>query len=190
MAALPLAVSIPDFATQMEMAVNSNTLLNAKVPALAKSAGSIAKTIITKDSGALEATSPEPEEEPQKRPRRRSNKRRRGREHSEKGQVTVEFPVVFALATAALLLCVHFLSYGFSHMLANHAAEEAAHAYGIGMSSEEVQRDVADHLPDAYGSGLVINRSPDDQVTVTLPVPSIVELHTSAKAGIVREVHS
>jgi hypothetical protein len=99
----------------------------------------------------------------------------------------VEFPVVFALATAALLLCVQLLGYGVSYMLANHAAEEAARDYGIGMSTEEVHQDVAKHLPDAYGSGMTITRTPDDRVTVTLPVPSAMRLHTSAEAGIVWE---
>jgi hypothetical protein len=99
----------------------------------------------------------------------------------------VEFPVVFALATAALLLCVQLLGYGVSYMLANHAAEEAARDYGIGMSTEEVHQDVAKHLPDAYGSGMTITRTPDDRVTVTLPVPSAMRLRTSAEAGIVWE---
>lgn len=98
--------------------------------------------------------------------------------------------MVFALATAALLLCVQLLGYGISSMLANNAAEEAARDYGIGMSAEEVRRDVADHLPDAYDSSMTITRHPDDTVTVALPVPSVVELRTSAEAGIVREGRS
>ena len=193
MAAIPLTIAVPDLTSQMEMAVNSNTLLTAKLPALVKATHYIAKTILaetvgtTGTAGTAGSIAPGPRggAQPQPQPQRRRARRWRGR--SEKGQVTVEFPVVFALATAALLLCVQLLGYGVSYMLANHAAEEAARDYGIGMSTEEVHQDVAKHLPDAYGSGMTITRTPDDRVTVTLPVPSAMRLRTSAEAGIVWE---
>ena len=187
MASIPLATSIPDLTGQIEMAVNSNALLTAKVPVLAKAARSVAVAALADEAGALGPPSPGPEEA-QPRPQQRKRKRRRGR--SERGQVMVEFPVVFAFATAALLLCVQLLGYGVSYMYANHAAEEAAHSYGVGMSSDEVYQEVADHLPEAYSSDMTITRGVDDRVTVTLPVPSVVQLHTSAKAGIVRESRS
>ena len=193
MAAIPLTIAVPDLTSQMEMAVNSNTLLTAKLPALVKATHYIAKTILAETVGTAGtagtagsiAPGPRGGAQPQPQPQRRRARRWRGR--SEKGQVTVEFPVVFALATAALLLCVQLLGYGVSYMLANHAAEEAARDYGIGMSTEEVHQDVAKHLPDAYGSGMTITRTPDDRVTVTLPVPSAMRLRTSAEAGIVWE---
>ena len=182
MAAVPLIVSIPDLTTRMEMTVNSNALLTTEVPPLAKAVRSITGTILAERAGvSTSRSSPR---------RRRGGKGRHWRERSDEGQVTVEFPVVFALATAALLLCVQLLGYGISSMLANNAAEEAARDYGIGMSAEEVRRDVADHLPDAYDSSMTITRHPDDTVTVALPVPSVVELRTSAEAGIVREGRS
>ena len=187
MASIPLATSIPDLTGQIEMAVNSNALLTAKVPVLAKAARSVAVAALADEAGALGPASPGPEEA-QPRPQQRKRKRRRGR--SERGQVMVEFPVVFAFATAALLLCVQLLGYGVSYMYANHAAEEAAHSYGVGMSSDEVYQEVADHLPEAYSSDMTITRGVDDRVTVTLPVPSVVQLHTSAKAGIVWESRS
>ena len=187
MASIPLATSIPDLTGQIEMAVNSNALLTAKVPVLAKAARSVAVAALADEAGALGPASPGPEEA-QPRPQQRKRKRRRGR--SARGQVMVEFPVVFAFATAALLLCVQLLGYGVSYMYANHAAEEAAHSYGVGMSSDEVYQEVADHLPEAYSSDMTITRGVDDRVTVTLPVPSVVQLHTSAKAGIVRESRS
>jgi len=196
MAAIPLAIAVPDLISQMEMAVNSNTLLTAKLPALIKATHYIAKTILAETVGTTGSIAPEPRGEaqrqpPQPRPQQPQRRRaRRWRGRSEKGQVTVEFPVVFALATAALLLCVQLLGYGVSYMLANHAAEEAARDYGIGMSTEEVHQDVAKHLPDAYGSSMTITRTPDDRVTVTLPVPSAMRLHTSAEAGIVWEAQS
>ena len=191
MAAVPLIVSIPDLTTRMEMTVNSNALLTTEVPPLAKAVRSITGTILAGRAGASTSPPPEPEDEARSSPRRRrGGKGRHWRERSDKGQVTVEFPVVFALATAALLLCVQLLGYGISSMLANNAAEEAARDYGIGMSAEEVRRDVADHLPDAYDSSMTITRHPDDTVTVALPVPSVVELRTSAEAGIVREGRS
>ncbi len=193
MAAIPLTIAVPDLTSQMEMAVNSNTLLTAKLPALVKATHYIAKTILAETVGTTGtpgttgsiAPGPRGGAQPPPQPQRRRARRWRGR--SEKGQVTVEFPVVFALATAALLLCVQLLGYGVSYMLANHAAEEAARDYGIGMSTEEVHQDVAKHLPDAYGSGMTITRTPDDRVTVTLPVPSAMRLRTSAEAGIVWE---
>ena len=196
MAAIPLAIAVPDLTSQMEMAVNSNTLLTAKLPALIKATHYIAKTILAETVGTTGSIAPEPRGEaqrqpPQPRPQQPQRRRaRRWRGRSEKGQVTVEFPVVFALATAALLLCVQLLGYGVSYMLANHAAEEAARDYGIGMSTEEVHQDVAKHLPDAYGSSMTITRTPDDRVTVTLPVPSAMRLRTSAEAGIVWEAQS
>ena len=177
MAAIPLTIAVPDLTSQMEMAVNSNTLLTAKLPALIKATHYIAKTILAETVGTAGSIAPEPRGEAQRQPQppqppqpqRRRARRWRGR--SEKGQVTVEFPVVF-------------------DMLANHAAEEAARDYGIGMSTEEVHQDVAKHLPDAYGSSMTITRTPDDRVTVTLPVPSAMRLHTSAEAGIVWEAQS
>ena len=193
MAAIPLAIAVPDLTSQMEMAVNSNTLLTAKLPALIKATHYIAKTILAETVGTAGSIAPEPRGEAQRQPQPPQPQRRRARRwrgRSEKGQVTVEFPVVFALATAALLLCVQLLGYGVSYMLANHAAEEAARDYGIGMSTEEVHQDVAKHLPDAYGSSMTITRTPDDRVTVTLPVPSAMRLHTSAEAGIVWEAQS
>ena len=193
MAAIPLTIAVPDLTSQMEMAVNSNTLLTAKLPALIKATHYIAKTILAETVGTAGSIAPEPRGEAQRQPQPPQPQRRRARRwrgRSEKGQVTVEFPVVFALATAALLLCVQLLGYGISSMLANNAAEEAARDYGIGMSAEEVRRDVADHLPDAYDSSMTITRHPDDTVTVALPVPSVVELRTSAEAGIVREGRS
>ena len=193
MAAIPLAIAVPDLTSQMEMAVNSNTLLTAKLPALVKATHYIAKTILAETVGTAGSIAPEPRGEAQRQPQPPQPQRRRARRwrgRSEKGQVTVEFPVVFALATAALLLCVQLLGYGVSYMLANHAAEEAARDYGIGMSTEEVHQDVAKHLPDAYGSSMTITRTPDDRVTVTLPVPSAMRLHTSAEAGIVWEAQS
>ena len=193
MAAIPLTIAVPDLTSQMEMAVNSNTLLTAKLPALIKATHYIAKTILAETVGTAGSIAPEPRGEAQRQPQPPQPQRRRARRwrgRSEKGQVTVEFPVVFALATAALLLCVQLLGYGVSYMLANHAAEEAARDYGIGMSTEEVHQDVAKHLPDAYGSSMTITRTPDDRVTVTLPVPSAMRLHTSAEAGIVWEAQS
>ena len=193
MAAIPLAIAVPDLTSQMEMAVNSNTLLTAKLPALVKATHYIAKTILaetvgtTGTAGTAGSIAPGPRGGAQPQPQPQRHRARRWRGRSEKGQVTVEFPVVFALATAALLLCVQLLGYGVSYMLANHAAEEAARDYGIGMSTEEVHQDVAKHLPDAYGSGMTITRTPDDRVTVTLPVPSAMRLRTSAEAGIVWE---
>lgn len=190
MAGVPLATSIPDITGQIEMAVNSNALLTAKVPVLAKAARSVAAAALAGEAGALGPASPEEAQPDQQRPQRRQSRRRRGRGRSEKGQVMVEFPVVFAFATAALLLCVQLLGYGVSYMYANHAAEEAAHGYGVGMSPGEVYQDVADHLPEAYSSDMTITRGSGDSVTVTLPVPSVVQLRTSAHAGIVRETRS
>lgn len=190
MAGVPLATSIPDITGQIEMAVNSNALLTAKVPVLAKAARSVAAAALAGEAGALGPASPEEAQPDQQRPQRRQSRRRRGRGRSEKGQVMVEFPVVFAFATAALLLCVQLLGYGVSYMYANHAAEEAAHGYGVGMSPGEVYQEVADHLPEAYSSDMTITRGAGDSVTVTLPVPSVVQLRTSAHAGIVRETRS
>ena len=190
MAGVPLATSIPDITGQIEMAVNSNALLTAKVPVLAKAARSVAAAALAGGAGALGPASPEEAQPDQQRPQRRQGRRRRGRGRSERGQVMVEFPVVFAFATAALLLCVQLLGYGVSYMYANHAAEEAAHSYGVGMSPDEVYQEVADHLPEAYSSDMTITRGAGDSVTVTLPVPSVVQLRTSAHAGIVRETRS
>lgn len=186
MAFVPLAVSIPDLTSQIEMATNSATLLTAKVPNLAKSARAVAKSILAEGTKSSPKLSPTVFDEK----KRAVPYRRPGghwRQSSEKGQVTVEFPVVFALATAALLLCIQLLGYGISYMLANNSAEEAAHAYGVGMTSNEVRHEVAGRLPGAYRSDMTITQNSADEVTVTLPVPSVVDLHTSATSGVVWE---
>ena len=181
MTGVALAASIPDLTAQIEMAVNSNTLLTSRVPAMAKAAQSIA--------GAITAgTAPDPAPDQSTaagstKAARRGRKRRR----SQRGQITVEFPVVFALATAAILLCIQALSLGISYMYATHAANEAAHAYAIGKSPGQVQQEVTSRLPGSYAARTKVTRSGADRVTVTLPVLSVVDMNTSASAGIVWE---
>ena len=183
MTGVALAASIPDLTAQIEMAVNSNTLLTSRVPAMAKAAQSIA--------GAITAgTAPGPGSAPDQSATAGSTKAaRRGRKHrrSQRGQITVEFPVVFALATVAILLCIQALSLGISYMYATHAANEAAHAYAIGKSPGQVQHEVTSRLPNSYAARTKVTRSGADRVTVTLPVLSVVDMKTSASAGIVWE---
>ena len=181
MTGVALAASIPDLTAQIEMAVNSNTLLTSRVPAMAKAAQSIAGAIT-----AGTAPGPAPDQSTaagSTKAARRGRKRRR----SQRGQITVEFPVVFALATAAILLCIQALSLGISYMYATHAANEAAHAYGIGKSPGQVQQEVTSRLPNSYAARTKVTRSGADRVTVTLPVLSVVDMNTSASAGIVWE---
>lgn len=181
MTGVALAASIPDLTAQIEMAVNSNTLLTSRVPAMAKAAQSIAGAIT-----AGTAPGPAPDQSAtagSTKAARRGRKRRR----SQRGQITVEFPVVFALATAAILLCIQALSLGISYMYATHAANEAAHAYAIGKSPGQVQQEVTSRLPGSYAARTKVTRSGADRVTVTLPVLSVVDMNTSASAGIVWE---
>ena len=181
MTGVALATSIPDLTAQIEMAVNSNTLLTSRVPAMAKAAQSIAGAIT-----AGTAPGPAPDQSAtagSTKAARRGRKRRR----SQRGQITVEFPVVFALATAAILLCIQALSLGISYMYATHAANEAAHAYAIGKSPGQVQQEVTSRLPGSYAARTKVTRSGADRVTVTLPVLSVVDMNTSASAGIVWE---
>jgi len=181
MTGVALAASIPDLTAQIEMAVNSNTLLTSRVPAMAKAAQSIAGAIT-----AGTAPGPAPDQSAMAgstKAARRGRKRRR----SQRGQITVEFPVVFALATVAILLCIQALSLGISYMYATHAANEAAHAYAIGKSPGQVQHEVTSRLPDSYAARTKVTRSGADRVTVTLPVLSVVDMNTSASAGIVWE---
>jgi len=181
MTGVALAASIPDLTAQIEMAVNSNTLLTSRVPAMAKAAQSIAGAIT-----AGTAPGPAPDQSAMAgstKATRRGRKRRR----SQRGQITVEFPVVFALATVAILLCIQALSLGISYMYATHAANEAAHAYAIGKSPGQVQQEVTSRLPDSYAARTKVTRSGADRVTVTLPVLSVVDMNTSASAGIVWE---
>ena len=181
MTGVALAASIPDLTAQIEMAVNSNTLLTSRVPAMAKAAQSIAGAIT-----AGTAPGPAPDQSAMAgstKATRRGRKRRR----SQRGQITVEFPVVFALATAAILLCIQALSLGISYMYATHAANEAAHAYAIGKSPGQVQQEVTSRLPNSYAARTKVTRSGADRVTVTLPVLSVVDMNTSASAGIVWE---
>ena len=181
MTGVALAASIPDLTAQIEMAVNSNTLLTSRVPAMAKAAQSIAGAIT-----AGTAPGPAPDQSAMAgstKATRRGRKRRR----SQRGQITVEFPVVFALATVAILLCIQALSLGISYMYATHAANEAAHAYAIGKSPGQVQQEVTSRLPGSYAARTKVTRSGADRVTVTLPVLSVVDMNTSASAGIVWE---
>jgi len=181
MTGVALAASIPDLTAQIEMAVNSNTLLTSRVPAMAKAAQSIAGAIT-----AGTAPGPAPDQSAMAgstKATRRGRKRRR----SQRGQITVEFPVVFALATVAILLCIQALSLGISYMYATHAANEAAHAYAIGKSPGQVQHEVTSRLPNNYAARTKVTRSGADRVTVTLPVLSVVDMNTSASAGIVWE---
>jgi len=180
MTGVALATSIPDLTAHIEMAVNSNTLLTSKVPSMAKAARALTNSI----SGNTAS--------PQNIPDHKSSSttkspRRHRRRRSEKGQITVEFPVVFALATAAILICIQALGIGVTYMYATNAANEAARAYGTGKTPAQVQQVVARKLPDTYAQHLRITRSGSNKVTVTLPIPSVVNITTSADAGIVWE---
>jgi len=160
--------------------VNSNTLLTSKVPSMAKAARSLSDSISRYTAAPPDAAAHKPTS-PTKSTRRRWLRR------TEQGQITVEFPIVFALATAAILMCVQALSIGVTYMYATNAANEAAHAYGTGKTPVQVQQVVAQKLPDTYVQGLKITRSGSNNVTVTLPIPSVVDITTSADAGIVWE---
>ena len=46
---------------------------------------------------------------------------------------------------------------------------------------------VAHDLPGVYASEMTIERSASNKVTVTLPVPSVIDAHTTASSGIVWE---
>ena len=181
MTGVALAASIPDLTAQIEMAVNPNTPLTPRVPAMDKAAQSTPGAIT-----AGTAPGPAPDQSAMAgstKATRRGRKRRR----SQRGQITVEFPVVFALATVAILLCIQALSLGISYMYATHAANEAAHAYAIGKSPGQVQQEVTSRLPNSYAARTKVTRSGADRVTVTLPVLSVVDMNTSASAGIVWE---
>lgn len=202
MSGMPLAVSVRDVTAQAENAFNSSTLLTSSVAELSKAGEELANTVVTSTNaagsvttrGATDATVHDGLSEPQahqtsrrggRARRRRSALRRKAR--PEKGQIMVEFPVVFALATMALLMCIQGLGFGISYMYANHAAKEAAHAYAVGKSVEEVHAVVAHDLPGVYASEMTIERSASNKVTVTLPVPSVIDAHTTASSGIVWE---
>ena len=180
MTGIALATSVPDLTAHIEMAVNSNTLLTSKVPSMAKAARSLSDSISRYTAAPPDAAAHKPTS-PTKSTRRRWLRR------TERGQITVEFPIVFALATAAILMCVQALSIGVTYMYATNAANEAARAYGTGRTPTQVQQVVAQKLPDTYVQGLKITRSGSNNVTVTLPIPSVVDITTSADAGIVWE---
>ena len=180
MTGVALATSIPDLTAHIEMAVNSNTLLTSKVPSMAKAARALTNSI-SGNTASPQNTPDHKSSSTTKSPRRRRRRR------SEKGQITVEFPVVFALATAAILICIQALGIGVTYMYATNAANEAARAYGTGKTPTQVQQVVARKLPDTYAQHLRISRSGSNKVTVTLPIPSVVNITTSADAGIVWE---
>jgi len=68
-----------------------------------------------------------------------------------------------------------------------HAArEEAAHAYSIGMSSAAARNKAMENIPEMFRSDVSINRN-KEAVTVTVSVPSIVDIDVSSTAGIISE---
>lgn len=176
---LPLVVSVPDVSLQIETNVNTDSLLTSKLPALNKAINTIVDNVILE-------TVPTTQNSPSVRP---PTTRKRSMRHGrfERGQITVEFPVVFMLATVALILCVQALSIGVSYILAMHTANEAAHEYSIGKSPTQVQKEITDRLPSYYQKHAFVSDPKEGRVTVTLPVISIVDVHTSASAGIVWE---
>ena len=185
MVSLPLIGHVPDLWPLLEGAVNSNSLLEAKLPPVSKAITPIVQSItnanfITPEHAGHRSSSLRPLLQSKRHRRRPTNK------HKQDGQVTVEFPVVFALATAALLLCLQLISYGAAYMFVNNAAEEAAHAYSIGMSSAAARNKAMENIPEMFRSDVSINRN-KEAVTVTVSVPSIVDIDVSSTAGIISE---
>lgn len=201
MSGVPLAGSVRDVTAQAEAAVNSSTILTSNVAEFVKAGELLANTIIVNSAGvsgapvgsAMDVSGEDGRSDSRSHAtsrRGRSRKHRsslRRKTRAEKGQIMVEFPVVFALATLALLLCIQCLGFGVSYMYATHAAKEAARAYAIGKSADEVHTTVAHDLPGVYAAGMSIERTSSTEVAVTLPVPSIVDAHTTASSGIIWE---
>lgn len=178
---MQLLGAVPDMTSQMEPVVNTSSVLSVQVPPLLKAVEGVLTTAFSMTSVA-----PSPSDRAPQSPRTKRSRRKRW-VASDKGQMLVEFPVVFALATLVLLVCVQVLSYGVSWIYATHGAEEAARAYAVGMSASQVSAEVKDRLPDVWAEGASVSRTGPSEVAVTVEVPSIVGLHATASTGIIWE---
>ncbi|MDO4242962.1 MAG: AAA family ATPase [Actinomyces sp.] len=176
--------SIPDTTNHIELIVNTSSILSLQTPVMLKAVDRVLARALSLTGAVASASLPPMQGTRAKRSTRRARRKRAG---ADEGQLLVEFPAVFALATLVLLACVQILSYGVSWIYATHAAEEAARAYAVGMSTSQVHEEVEDRLPAIWAQGVSVSQSGASQVSVTVEVPSVVDLHATATTGIVWE---
>jgi pilus assembly protein CpaE len=184
---IPVATSIPRVGQSLEAAMNTATALDARLPELAKPLQAVKASLAPPPPPPAEPT---PQRETRARRRREAPRRaprvRQGA--GESGQIAVETPVVLALATLVLLVCIQLIVWGVTHIYAGNAAQEAARAFGRGMPAERVHAEVMDRVPSAWRSGGTVSAPAADKVTVTLRTPSPLALPaTRATAEILWE---
>ncbi|MGL5859253.1 MAG: AAA family ATPase [Angustibacter sp.] len=106
------------------------------------------------------------------------------------GQVAVETPVIVGFLLALTMLCLQMITWGVSHLLAQHAALEGARAAAVGATGAQVSRAADDALPLGWaGTARVVTRPTDVQVVVSTPliVPWLGDLDVSSSAPVLRE---
>ncbi|WP_127132217.1 AAA family ATPase [Georgenia sp. SYP-B2076] len=185
---IPVAQSLPRLGAPLAAAMNTATVLEAKLPELAKPLQAVAAATAVPAAAAPAAPGAE-EQAPSRRRRRPTGRRgRRLDEDREAGQIVAETPVVLTLATLVLLVCLQLIFWGVTHIFAHNAAQEAARGFAVGLPGDKVRAEVLDRVPGPWRADVTISAPTVDDVTVTLRTPSPLSLpETSATAQILWE---
>ncbi|MGL4173860.1 MAG: AAA family ATPase [Actinomycetota bacterium] len=109
---------------------------------------------------------------------------------SDAGQVAVETPVIIGGLVLLLVVCLQMLTWGVSHLMARHAAAEAARVAVVQLDAGRVNAAVEAALPPGWsGNGQLIAQSQVIRVTVQTPrlLLGFGSLAASAEAAILTE---
>ena len=177
LAGIPIGMEIPEADKLLEPPMNTATVLEHELTPVAHPINRwIDGTRPVVSAPSKESMMPDeiaPRRKKQSRRQKRGEKRTRKR---ERGQIAVETPVAFALVTLVVLVCIHMVFWGLSHLVASNAAEDAARYYAVGMPPAEVQARVANDIPWAWENGLEVGAPSGDRVMVSLTIPSMVDM--------------
>ncbi len=162
----PIAGIVPEGGQEIERLMNSASLLD--VPT------SVGRQVARVVAPLVEPLT-EPSVDPAVEEIDAARQRRRGLR--DRGQATIELPLVMMVALIVFLAAAQGVVYGAAHLLARDSAHEAARTVAIeGYSDASVRRSTQvahDHLSSAWDRDTRVTVTPS-QVTVDVAVPGLV----------------
>jgi pilus assembly protein CpaE len=195
---VPVALVIPDGGAGFESAMNTATILAVSTRAHAAAAhfGAVLDKRLaapTVDSGPVRVGAPVTAA-PVNGHRAAPAESRRSHRGDDRGQSTVELPIVFGMALLIFLICAQGIAWGAGFILARNAAQEGARTMGIARaydstSIDNARRDALGELSGPWADRANVDVGPDS-VRVTIVAPTIVpglELTSDATVAVFKE---
>jgi pilus assembly protein CpaE len=191
----PVALVIPDGGVAFESAMNTATILSASTPAhtAAASFGAVLDTRLSAPTVDVRVGTPVIAAPDTGRKVAPAGSRRSHR-GDDRGQSTVELPIVIAMALFIFLICAQGIAWGVGFMLARNAAQEGARTMGIARtfdspSIDEARGDALGELSGPWRDRASVDVT-RDVVRVSIVAPTIipgVDLTSEATAAVFTE---